>query len=256
MQGELTAGEADKVLDVLAARRSATSPMPASLCRLHRDRLGPRRARGSAALLREVTGALQMLELPQPAAYLTGVRRYIEDELIDSRRVPNGRQLDTFADALASLEYYLEALRENRFNRDEILDVSRQSLESLGYWPLPAERPSSQPAAAPVDSEPAVVSEADIERTVAALIDRGGTGSLPVAEAPAPVAAKLRRLRPHRPLRAASKPPATRSTTRSARSSSKSSPRRSTTWTSCCRCGVRSPTTSSACARSGASSTR
>src|SRR5690606_16108904 len=85
-------------------------------------------------LLQEVSGALQMLELPLPAAYLAGVRRYTETELVGYRRVPNGRQLDTFADALASLEYYLEALRENRFNRDEILDVSRQSLENLGYW--------------------------------------------------------------------------------------------------------------------------
>src|SRR5690606_23591528 len=123
-------------------------------------------------LLREVGGALQMLELPQPAAYLTGVRRYIEDELIDSRRVPNGRQLDTFADALASLEYYLEALREKRFNRDEILDVSRQSLESLGYWPLPAERTPDQAPSAALEADAAVVSEADLERTVAALIDR------------------------------------------------------------------------------------
>src|SRR5690606_26513500 len=151
-------------------------------------------------LLREVAGALEMLELPQPAAYLAGVRRYIEDELIGDRRIPNGRQLDTFADALASLEYYLEALRENRFNRDEILDVSRHSLESLGYWPLPPERSPEAPkqAADTVgDAGGSVVSEADIERTVAALIDRGSvlpeapvaaTGEtvavVPAAEAP------------------------------------------------------------------------
>src|SRR5690606_2397862 len=43
----------------------------------------------------------------------------------------------TVADALASLEYYLEALREQRPNRDGILDVARNSLEALGYWPVP-----------------------------------------------------------------------------------------------------------------------
>ncbi|MBJ6981300.1 Hpt domain-containing protein [Luteimonas sp. MC1572] len=140
-------------------------------------------------LLQEVSGALQMLELPVPAAYLTGVRRYTETELIGCRRVPNGRQLDTFADALASLEYYLEALRENRFNRDEILDVTRQSLETLGYWPLPAELDTGA-AASPAGSgtEPqAVFSEADIERTVAALIDRDADGAR--AALPAPAAA-------------------------------------------------------------------
>ena len=88
-------------------------------------------------LLAEVGGALSMLELPQAARYLDGVRLYAERELIARQRVPNGRQLDTFADALASLEYYLEALREQRPNRADILDIARSSLEALGYWPLP-----------------------------------------------------------------------------------------------------------------------
>ncbi len=99
-------------------------------------------------LLQEVGGALQMLELPLPSQYLSGVRMYTERELIARHRVPNGRQLDTLADALASLEYYLEALREQRPNRDDILDIARNSLESLGYWPLPAAEPTPFIAAA------------------------------------------------------------------------------------------------------------
>ncbi len=90
------------------------------------------------ALLGEVVGALRMLDLPQAADYLEGVRRYIGAELIERRRVPGGHQLDTLADAMASLEYYLEALRDRRPNRDEILDIARTSLETLHYWPLPA----------------------------------------------------------------------------------------------------------------------
>ena len=89
-------------------------------------------------LLQEVTGALRMLELEAPADYLVGIRCYVERELIDHARVPSGRQLDSLADALASVEYYLEALRDQRSNRDNILDIARQSLESLHYWPLPA----------------------------------------------------------------------------------------------------------------------
>ncbi|MCD9028884.1 response regulator [Luteimonas sp. BDR2-5] len=89
-------------------------------------------------LLHEVAGALKILEIPQAADYLTGVRLYTERELIARRRVPNGRQLDTFADALASLEYYLESLRGQRGDRGDILDIARASLEALGYWPLPA----------------------------------------------------------------------------------------------------------------------
>ena len=98
-------------------------------------------------LLGEVRGALTILELPQAASYLDGVRLYAEHELIARRRVPNGRQLDTFADALASLEYYLEALREQRPNRADILDIARSSLEALGYWPLPTAFETSGAAA-------------------------------------------------------------------------------------------------------------
>ena len=39
-------------------------------------------------LLDEVVGALRILELPQPADYLTGIRRYTETELIGRKRVP------------------------------------------------------------------------------------------------------------------------------------------------------------------------
>ncbi|WJI16975.1 Hpt domain-containing protein [Pseudoxanthomonas winnipegensis] len=88
-------------------------------------------------LLGEVGGALRMLELAEPADYVEGVRRYIGTELIERRRVPGGAQLDTLADAMASLEYYLEALREHHPNREEILGITRSSLETLRYWPLP-----------------------------------------------------------------------------------------------------------------------
>ena len=124
-------------------------------------------------LLNEVSGALRMMELAQPADYLVAVSRYTESELIRRRRVPNGRQLDTLADALASLEYYLEALREQRGNRDDILDIARNSLESLGYWPLPelaapvvepavAEAPATAeaPVAVPAPAPPAEVAGA------------------------------------------------------------------------------------------------
>lgn len=94
-------------------------------------------------LLSEVGGALSILELSQAASYLEGVRRYIECELITKRRVPAARQLDTLADAMASLEYYLEALRERRPGREDILEITRNSLEALSYWPIPAEEGDS-----------------------------------------------------------------------------------------------------------------
>jgi chemosensory pili system protein ChpA (sensor histidine kinase/response regulator) len=117
--------------------------------------------------------------------------------------VPNGRQLDTLADALASIEYYLEALREQRANRDDILDIARNSLETLQYWPLPA---ASAPVAQPADAkavEAVGAEDADTPSVVESATDAGdfalpeivpprAVEPLPVqpaAPAPAPVGA-------------------------------------------------------------------
>ncbi|NIJ68188.1 Hpt domain-containing protein [Xanthomonas sp. 60] len=88
-------------------------------------------------LMGEVSGALRMLDLGTAADYLQGVKQYVAAELLERQRVPSGRQLDTLADAMASLEYYLEALRDRRPGREDILEITRSSLESLRYWPLP-----------------------------------------------------------------------------------------------------------------------
>lgn len=107
-------------------------------------------------LLGDVSGALRMLDLGTAADYLRGVQQYIEAELIGRQRVPSGRQLDTLADAMASLEYYLEALRDRRPGREDILEITRSSLEALRYWPLP-ERNAAAPDARvvlPVEPEP------------------------------------------------------------------------------------------------------
>ncbi|MEO6366159.1 MAG: Hpt domain-containing protein, partial [Luteimonas sp.] len=132
-------------------------------------------------LLNEVGGALRMLDLPLPAQYLTGVRRYTESELIGRKRVPNGQQLDTLADSLASLEYYLEALRDQRPNSEEILAITRQSLESLRYWPLPAETVAMPAPDAATPAPSADAEDRDLQPVPAA--------AAPQVPAPAPAPA-------------------------------------------------------------------
>ncbi|KFN43413.1 hypothetical protein N789_09060 [Arenimonas oryziterrae DSM 21050 = YC6267] len=150
-------------------------------------------------LLEEVSGALRILDIQAPSDYLTAVRRFTENELLRRHRVPNGQQMDRLADALASLEYYLEALRDRRPNRDQIIDVARQSLESLGYWPLPAEDAAApiveaaKPAPAPVVEapKPAPVVEPVIEAAPVAadLVEAPAEAVIeaPAAVEPAPV---------------------------------------------------------------------
>jgi len=137
-EDDLLAGEARKVLDVLVREAIANfGDARQAFVAFVETNWDHAELAEVPRVLDEVAGALRMLELPQPADYLAGVKRYTEVELIGRKRVPNGQQLDTLADALASLEYYLEALREQRPNRNHILDITRQSLETLRYWPLP-----------------------------------------------------------------------------------------------------------------------
>jgi chemosensory pili system protein ChpA (sensor histidine kinase/response regulator) len=106
-------------------------------------------------LLEEISGALRMLGLAEAAQLMTGIVRFVETELLQHRRVPTAEQMDKLADALAAIEYYLEATREQRGNREKILDVTQDSLEALGYWPVPSGGGGSSGGIAPDPTMPA-----------------------------------------------------------------------------------------------------
>ena len=240
-------------------------------------------------LLEEVAGALRILELQDAPAYLTAVRRFTETELLRRRRVPNGQQMDRIADVLASLEYYLEAVRDRRPKREQILDVARQNLESLGYWPLPAEETLIVDTPAPARAAPAAPEAERVPEPAPAAPaapetiahDAPASDATPVEAStsprcrpsrsrkspppmpPRPKSPSRPRPRPTRPLlpRASrrspvSTSPATRSTTKSARSSSRNSRKKSATSNSCCPPGAARRATTNCCGRSAACSTR
>ncbi|WP_339907300.1 Hpt domain-containing protein, partial [Pseudomonas guineae] len=92
-------------------------------------------------LLTQVRGGLAMIPLQRAADLLNACNRYIQEQLLARKAVPNWQNLDTLADAITSVEYYLERLAEDHASQgDLILDVAEESLESLGY-PL-KEKPS------------------------------------------------------------------------------------------------------------------
>ncbi|GAB2592895.1 Hpt domain-containing protein [Dyella jejuensis] len=100
---------------------------------------------GMPALMDEVAGAMRMLSSPRPAQIAEGVGRFIGNELCVDQRVPSSAQMDQLADALAALEYYLEAAREHRGGLEHILDVAEHSLGGLGYWPPPLAKALPEP---------------------------------------------------------------------------------------------------------------
>ncbi len=89
--------------------------------------------------LEEIVGAMRMLDQQETANLVRALSRFVEVELIVQGRVPTGVQVEHLADAFTSIEYYLEATGEVRAGREQILDVTRDSLAALGYWPPPSD---------------------------------------------------------------------------------------------------------------------
>ncbi|AWM60142.1 hybrid sensor histidine kinase/response regulator [Stutzerimonas stutzeri] len=85
-------------------------------------------------LLTQVRGGLAMIPLERAAALLQACNGYIQDQLLARKAVPDWQSLDTLADAITSVEYYLERLSEDCGTQgDLILDVAEESLQNLGY---------------------------------------------------------------------------------------------------------------------------
>jgi len=84
-------------------------------------------------LNRQVRGSMSMLSLDHAAELLSACNEYICNELIAKKDIPDQPTLENLADVITSIEYYLEALDEERSDRDEILELARQRVVKLGY---------------------------------------------------------------------------------------------------------------------------
>ena len=85
-------------------------------------------------LLNEIRGGLTMVPLLRPAEILDACGRFISEQLLPATQAPEWSTLDTLADAIASIEYYLERISGDRDEEDELLlRVAEESIEALGY---------------------------------------------------------------------------------------------------------------------------
>jgi chemosensory pili system protein ChpA (sensor histidine kinase/response regulator) len=82
--------------------------------------------------LDQVRGGLLLAGEERAAALVAQVCAYVSRELIAGAEVPGDKQLDTLADAICSIEYYVEELKEGAVYGNMVLDVAAQSLDNLG----------------------------------------------------------------------------------------------------------------------------
>jgi hypothetical protein len=84
--------------------------------------------------LATVVGGLTFLELERARAVLESSRNYIEQVLLASGSgKPSQEQMETLADAVTSVDYYLESMEEQKPIGEAVLEVAEESLEELGF---------------------------------------------------------------------------------------------------------------------------
>ncbi len=104
------------------AKRAITAYMDSSGDKLHLSNV--------SSTLQGVRGALVFLQSPTAASIVSRAMTYIERELLEKGKLIDANQLELFADALSSLEFYLEGLLSGMENQD-ILKLAVHSLNSL-----------------------------------------------------------------------------------------------------------------------------
>jgi chemosensory pili system protein ChpA (sensor histidine kinase/response regulator) len=81
---------------------------------------------------RSIAGAFEMMKLLDVSGLLRAIAGYVANEILATKSVPETARLNAFADAVSSVEYYMEAVVEGRGLHDDILDVAREALVRLG----------------------------------------------------------------------------------------------------------------------------
>lgn len=84
------------------------------------------------SLLHSISGSLAIIPLTKASAILSLANQFVQEHLIDQGEQPAWASMDTFADALSGVEYFLERFSSNRKNAsDELLDKAERALFEL-----------------------------------------------------------------------------------------------------------------------------
>ncbi|HKV95901.1 MAG TPA: Hpt domain-containing protein [Gammaproteobacteria bacterium] len=85
------------------------------------------------ARIREIQASLRFLQLERMAVVLESVRQYIGRRLLAQSAAPGQNELDCMADAIVSVEFYLEAIQLGRGNLVAMLDNAEACVTALGF---------------------------------------------------------------------------------------------------------------------------
>ena len=90
--------------------------------------------RNITGTLDAVRGGMFVLGLPRAAKVLAGCMRFVEEDLLQQELHPAiQHMLETFADAIIALEYYLDSVKLDKNADTSVLQVAEESLQALGF---------------------------------------------------------------------------------------------------------------------------
>ena len=82
--------------------------------------------------LRSIWGGLRMVDDPIAADVIARVATSIQERLLDARESPASQVLEALADALTSLEYYIEGVGRREDRNVDLLKLAQSSLDDVG----------------------------------------------------------------------------------------------------------------------------
>ncbi|MDX1451089.1 MAG: chemotaxis protein [Oleiphilaceae bacterium] len=107
------------------SKRAITSFIESKGDRLHLANL--------AQVMDTIRGGMAMIGQDRVSRIVATCQECINEELYESEQTPEEKILETLADALSSLEYYIESMKYKDALNDELLKLSEDSLKSIGY---------------------------------------------------------------------------------------------------------------------------
>lgn len=96
-------------------------------------------------LFHGVAGALRVIGHAEAANFLDQIRQFVQQHLLTRNFIPNQIVLESLAESIAGIEYYMEAVADGRTDVANILDISARAVQRLLTNSEPD--PSSPPGA-------------------------------------------------------------------------------------------------------------
>ncbi|MFC4257989.1 Hpt domain-containing protein [Marinobacter lacisalsi] len=120
---------------LLRESRNALEQVKSAVVNFIASQWDPREIGHVPEMLASIEGGLKVIPLQRPADILAAAREYIQQVLLERKRIPDWKQLDTLADTVTSVEYYMERLADGITDNESVLRVAEESLRSLGFPP-------------------------------------------------------------------------------------------------------------------------